>query len=83
MQLDENDNLVVARILSGGTIDRQGLLHPGDVILEVNSVPVATPEDLQMEVSKSKENVTLRIAPSSENNKTAKHHQVFYTTDLL
>lgn len=75
VQLDENDNLVVARILAGSTIDRQGLLRPGDVIFEVNGVPVATPEDLQMEVSKAKENVTLRIAPSSENDKTARHHQ--------
>ncbi|XP_075211320.1 MAGUK p55 subfamily member vari isoform X2 [Lycorma delicatula] len=75
VQLDENDNLVVARILDGGTIDRQGLLRPGDVILEVNGMPVATPEDLQMEVAKAKENVSFRIVPSNEVDKTGKQHQ--------
>ncbi|XP_016826916.1 MAGUK p55 subfamily member 6 isoform X4 [Cricetulus griseus] len=32
----ENNDLVIARILHGGMIDRQGLLHVGDIIKEVN-----------------------------------------------
>lgn len=76
VQVNENGNLVVARILAGGTIDRQGLLRPGDVILEVNSVHVSTPEDLQIEVSKAKDTITLRISPSSETVNDAKQHQV-------
>ncbi|XP_054741395.1 protein PALS2 isoform X1 [Anastrepha obliqua] len=55
--------LVVARILSGGAIAKQGLLHPGDVILEVNGAPVNTPEALQIEVNRAKDNLTLKIAP--------------------
>jgi MAGUK p55 subfamily member 2/6 len=64
VEMDDNDQLVVARILAGGMIDRQGLLHPGDVILEVNGVPVTTPEELQSEISFAKENVTLKIGPN-------------------
>lgn len=60
---ESNKNLVIARILGGGTIDKQGLLHVGDVILEVNGVEVFTPEDLQIEISKAKESVTLKIGP--------------------
>ena len=66
VQVDESGNLVIARILGGGMIDRQGLLHVGDTILEVNGVPVATPEDLQIQISKAKESVALKIGPSFE-----------------
>lgn len=64
VELDDHKQLVVARILAGGVIDKQGLLHPGDVILEVNGTPVRTPEELQVEVSRAKENLTLKIGPN-------------------
>lgn len=38
----------MARILGGGAVDRQGLLHVGDVIGEVNGVAVRTAEQLQV-----------------------------------
>jgi len=44
----EDGQLVVARILGGGAVDRQGLLHVGDVIGEVNGVAVRTAEQLQV-----------------------------------
>lgn len=66
VELDEHKQLVVARILAGGVIDKQGLLHPGDVILEVNGTPVHSPEELQVEVSRAKENLTLKIGPNVE-----------------
>ena len=44
----EDGQLVVARILGGGSVDRQGLLHVGDIIGEVNGVPVYTAEQLQV-----------------------------------
>lgn len=64
VEVDEHKQLMVARILSGGMIDRQGLLHPGDVILEVNGVAVSTPEGLQAQISLAKESLTLKIGPS-------------------
>lgn len=64
VEIDEYNQLVVARIIAGGMIDRQGLLNPGDVILEVNGVGVHTPEDLQAEISHAKESVTLKIGPN-------------------
>ncbi|CAL8135551.1 unnamed protein product [Orchesella dallaii] len=50
----ETGNLIVARVISGGMIDRLGLLKVGDVILEVNGVPVTSPEQLQVEVAKAR-----------------------------
>lgn len=64
VEIDEYNQLIVARIIAGGMIDRQGLLNPGDVILEVNGIGVHTPEDLQTEVSRAKDTVTLKIGPS-------------------
>ncbi|KAI9586591.1 MAGUK p55 subfamily member 6 isoform X1 [Glossina fuscipes] len=64
VELDDHKQLVVARILAGGVIDKQGLLHPGDVILEVNGIPVRTPDELKIEVSRAKENLTLKIGPN-------------------
>lgn len=64
VEVDDNNQLVVARIIAGGMIDRQALLHQGDVILEVNGVPVSTPEQLQDQILLAKESVTLKIGPS-------------------
>ena len=64
VESDEHNQLVVARILSGGVIDKQGLLNTGDVILEVNGIRVNSPEELQIEVSKAKDNLTLKVGPS-------------------
>lgn len=63
VEQDDNGNLVVARILGGGMIDRQGLLNVGDVILEVNGEDVDSPEGLQLEISRAKEKIILKIGP--------------------
>ncbi|CAG9858949.1 unnamed protein product [Phyllotreta striolata] len=68
VQVDDNENLIIARILEGGMIEKQGLLHIGDVILEVNGAPVATPEDLQTEIAKTKDHVTLKVHSGNNPN---------------
>lgn len=47
-------------------IEKQGLLHIGDVILEVNGTPVNSAEDLQAEVAKSKGSVTLKVGQARD-----------------
>lgn len=64
VQQEDSGQLVVARILGGGSVDRQGLLRVGDLILEVNGTPVTTPEDLQTEISKAHDTVTLKVGAS-------------------
>ncbi|KAL8581227.1 hypothetical protein ACOMHN_038327 [Nucella lapillus] len=46
VKLDSDNNLKVARILQGSLADRQGLLHVGDIMREVNGQDVYTPEDM-------------------------------------
>lgn len=80
--MDDNKQLVIARILGGGTIDKQGLLHVGDVILEVNGVEVYTPEDLQTEISKSADSVTLKIGPRDSPDKLITHEPQVTTNGI-
>lgn len=56
-------------------IEKQGLLHIGDVILEVNGNQVRTPEDLQVEVAKSKDSVTLKVG-NAQSNETVTHASI-------
>lgn len=63
---DEFNQLKVARIIAGGLIERQGLLNAGDVILEVNGVKVMSPEELQEEISRAKDTITLKIGPNMD-----------------
>lgn len=68
---EEQGELVIARILQGGLIDKQGLLHVGDVIKEVNNIEVRTPEELQTQIKKAAGSLTLKIVPSYEDQKPA------------
>uniref|UniRef100_A0A3P8Y3H8 Membrane protein, palmitoylated 2b (MAGUK p55 subfamily member 2) n=1 Tax=Esox lucius TaxID=8010 RepID=A0A3P8Y3H8_ESOLU len=61
----ESGELVIARILHGGMIDQQGLLHVGDVIKEVNAKEVGNdPKVLQQMLKEASGSVVLKILPS-------------------
>ncbi|XP_053346319.1 MAGUK p55 subfamily member 6b isoform X1 [Clarias gariepinus] len=61
----EKNDLVIARILHGGMIDRQGLLHVGDIIKEVNGQEVSNnPLELQEILKECSEGITFKILPS-------------------
>ncbi|XP_064598047.1 protein PALS2-like [Liolophura sinensis] len=64
VKVDENMELVIARIMAGSMIDRQGLLHVGDIIREVNNQEVHTPEQLMDIVRLSPNTVTFKIIPN-------------------
>ncbi|TSK34750.1 MAGUK p55 subfamily member 6 [Bagarius yarrelli] len=61
----ENGELVIARILHGSMIDKQGMLHTGDVIRELNGQEVGgDPMALQEMLKDINGSVTLKILPS-------------------
>ncbi|KAJ8254577.1 hypothetical protein COCON_G00211890 [Conger conger] len=61
----ESGELVIARILHGGMIDQQGLLHVGDIIKEVNGKEVGNdPKVLQEMLQEASGSVVLKILPS-------------------
>jgi MAGUK p55 subfamily member 2/6 len=64
VRINENGDLEIARIMHGGMIDKQGLLHEGDIIKEINGEVVTTPEDLQEKLRLAKGSITLKVVPS-------------------
>lgn len=50
--------------MHGGLIDKQGLLHEGDIIKEINGETVTTPEELQDKLKNAKGSITLKVVPS-------------------
>lgn len=62
----EHGDLVVARIIHGGMIDRQGLLHVGDKIKEVNGKDMSgNPNELQDLLRDSTGKIFLKVIPSN------------------
>jgi hypothetical protein len=64
VRVNENGDLEIARIMHGGMIDKQGLLHEGDIIKEINGDVVNTPEELQEKLRTAKGSITLKVIPS-------------------
>ena len=64
VRVNENGDLEIARIVHGGMIDKQGLLHEGDIIKEINGECVSTPEELQEKLRLAKGSITLKVVPS-------------------
>jgi calcium/calmodulin-dependent serine protein kinase len=69
LKLTDDSRVVVARILVGGMIYKQGTLHVGDEIKEINNVDVASKsiENLQKTLRDSRGNITFKIIPSYRN----------------
>ncbi|XP_038567580.1 MAGUK p55 subfamily member 6-like isoform X2 [Micropterus salmoides] len=61
----ERGEMVIARILHGSSIDRQGMLHTGDIIREVNGREVGrNPLELQEQLRDCSGSITLKVLPS-------------------
>ncbi|XP_064639320.1 peripheral plasma membrane protein CASK-like isoform X8 [Lineus longissimus] len=70
LKVNDEGKCIVARIMHGGMIHRQGTLHVGDEIREINGVSVLgqTVEALQRMLREARGSVTLKIVPSYRNN---------------
>ncbi|KAM7541211.1 hypothetical protein Aperf_G00000029060 [Anoplocephala perfoliata] len=70
LKLNEEGKCIVARIMHGGMIHRQGTLHVGDELREINSEPVygKSVEYLQRRLREARGSVTLKIVPSYRSN---------------
>lgn len=64
VKIDETGDLVIARIMTGSMSDKLGLLHVGDIIKEVNGIPVFTPQQLMDIIRNADRSVTLKIIPT-------------------
>ncbi|XP_060581023.1 protein PALS2-like [Ruditapes philippinarum] len=76
VKIDETGDLTIARIMAGSMSDKLGLLHVGDIIKEVNGIPVFTPQQLMDIIRNADRSITLKIVPTY----IEQHHtsQMFY-----
>ncbi|QQP32273.1 Uncharacterized protein FKW44_024521, partial [Caligus rogercresseyi] len=61
------DCVVVTRILAGGLAESNGLIDIGDIILEINNIPIHSPEDLMALVSMSDKRIHFLVKKTPEN----------------
>lgn len=62
-------DVYVKRVMVGSQVERLGLLSEGDIIREINGVPIDKPETLQEQIAKSPPTVTLKIIPALKDPK--------------
>ncbi|XP_028967393.1 MAGUK p55 subfamily member 6 [Galendromus occidentalis] len=75
----ESGRVRIARILAGGLIEKQGMLHVGDKIVEVNNVRTSTAENLQIMLRKAKPGaLVFKVIPSPHD--TSMHSNSFVKT---
>ncbi|XP_013863479.1 MAGUK p55 subfamily member 4 [Austrofundulus limnaeus] len=64
---EETGDIYIARVIHGGLADRSGLLHPGDLLVEVNgnSVVGMEPEKVIHILTSSKGTILFKVIPNS------------------
>ncbi|XP_055361257.1 MAGUK p55 subfamily member 4-like isoform X2 [Betta splendens] len=64
---EETGEIYVARVIHGGLADRSGLLHPGDMLVEVNGSPVGglEPEQVIQILINSQGTILFKVIPNS------------------
>ncbi|XP_031150843.1 MAGUK p55 subfamily member 4-like isoform X1 [Sander lucioperca] len=64
---EETGEIYIARVIHGGLADRSGLLHPGDLLVEVNGNPVAglEPEQLIQILINSQGTILFKVIPDA------------------
>ncbi|XP_042282343.1 MAGUK p55 subfamily member 4-like [Thunnus maccoyii] len=64
---EETGEIYIARVIHGGLADRSGLLHPGDLLVEVNGNPVVglEPEQVIQILINSQGTILFKVIPNA------------------
>uniref|UniRef100_A0A3B4UGV6 MAGUK p55 scaffold protein 4 n=1 Tax=Seriola dumerili TaxID=41447 RepID=A0A3B4UGV6_SERDU len=64
---EETGEIYIARVIHGGLADRSGLLHPGDMLVEVNGNPVVglEPEQVIQILINSQGTILFKVIPNA------------------
>ncbi|XP_040912712.1 MAGUK p55 subfamily member 4-like [Toxotes jaculatrix] len=64
---EETGEIYIARVIHGGLADRSGLLHPGDLLVEVNGKPVVglEPEQVIQILINSQGTILFKVIPDA------------------
>jgi len=64
----EGEVVIVSRIIDGGLIEQNGLIEQGDIIVEVDGVPVLSPDDLMYQISIADKRITFMVKKTPVEN---------------
>ncbi|XP_034429192.1 MAGUK p55 subfamily member 4-like isoform X2 [Hippoglossus hippoglossus] len=75
---EETGGIYIARVIHGGLADRSGLLHPGDLVVEVNGNPVLglEPEQVIQILINSQGTILFKVVPNAAQSSSS-HMSVY------
>ncbi|XP_071328826.1 MAGUK p55 subfamily member 4-like [Trachinotus anak] len=75
---EETGEIYIARVIHGGLADRSGLLHPGDMLVEVNGNPVVglEPEQVIQILINSQGTILFKVIPNASQSSSS-HKPVY------
>nr|XP_020491095.1 MAGUK p55 subfamily member 4-like [Labrus bergylta] len=75
---EETGEIYIARVIHGGLADRSGLLHPGDMLVEVNGNPVVglEPEQVIQILINSRGTILFKVIPNAAQSSSS-HKSVY------
>ncbi|XP_050930473.1 MAGUK p55 subfamily member 4 [Lates calcarifer] len=76
---EETGEIYIARVIHGGLADRSGLLHPGDLLVEVNGSPVVglEPEQVIQILINSQGTILFKVIPNSTHSSSSSQKLVY------
>ncbi|XP_076603677.1 MAGUK p55 subfamily member 4-like isoform X1 [Chaetodon auriga] len=76
---EETGEIYIARVIHGGLADRSGLLHPGDLLVEVNGNPVVglEPEQVIQILINSHGTILFKVIPNAAQSNSSNLKSVY------
>ncbi|XP_041806026.1 MAGUK p55 subfamily member 4-like [Chelmon rostratus] len=76
---EETGEIYIARVIHGGLADRSGLLHPGDLLVEVNGNPVVglEPEQVIQILINSHGTILFKVIPNAAQSSSSSLKSVY------
>ncbi|XP_059198999.1 MAGUK p55 subfamily member 4 [Centropristis striata] len=80
---EETGEIYIARVIHGGLADRSGLLHPGDMLVEVNGNPVVglEPEQVIQILINSHGTILFKVIPDA--GQSGNRHKAVYMRAMV
>ncbi|XP_052377787.1 MAGUK p55 subfamily member 4 [Oncorhynchus keta] len=77
---EETGEIFIARVIHGGLADRSGLLHPGDLLVEVNGNPVEglDPEQVIQILVQSQGTILFKVIPNTPQSTKTQQPALLY-----
>ncbi|KAK6315501.1 hypothetical protein J4Q44_G00150300 [Coregonus suidteri] len=82
---EDTGEIFIARVIHGGLADRSGLLHPGDLLVEVNGNPVEglDPEQVIQILVQSQGTILFKVIPNTPQSTKSQQPALLYVRAMV